>query len=62
MWVIARNDPEELMPEVLTDEEGAVIIFADKVTAWRYMETLCYDNGVPTSFLDFSDITLHRLH
>ncbi len=62
MWVIARNDPDELMPEILTDEEGAVLTFNDRVTAWRYMESMCNDNGVPIAFLDYSDITLHRLH
>ncbi len=50
------------MPEILTDEEGAVLTFNDRVTAWRYMESMCNDNGVPIAFLDYSDITLHRLH
>jgi len=62
MWVIARNDPDELMPEILTDEKGSVVTFIDKVSAWKYIETLCYNNGIPSSFLDFSDITIHRLH
>jgi|TARA_R110002020_G_scaffold395754_1_gene605793 hypothetical protein len=62
MWVIGRNDPEEIMPEVLTDDDGSVLTFVDKGTAWKYIETLCYDNGVPFSFLDYTDITLYRLH
>lgn len=62
MWVIARDDPEELMPEVLIDEDGSVMTFINRATAWKYIETLCYDSGVPFSFLDYSDITLYRLH
>ena len=62
MWIIARDDPDDIMPEALTDKDGGVITFIDQDSAWRYMETLCFDNGVPFDFLDYSDITLHRLH
>ena len=53
MWVIARDDPEELLPEVLIDEDGSVMTFINRATAWKYIETLCYDSGVPFSFLDY---------
>ena len=61
MWVITKDDSDNMMPDVLTDEDGSMLTFIDKGSAWKYIETLCYDNGVPFSFLDYSDITLYRL-
>lgn len=62
MWVITHTDPDEMLPELLTDEEGSVMTFHDKISAWRYIELMFKEFGVPSSFMDDECIDICRLH
>ena len=37
MWVIGRNDPEEIMPEVLTDDDGSVCAIICETVSYTHL-------------------------
>jgi len=63
MWIITRSDPDMEMPDLLTDEDGTVLTFHDKISAWRYMELICKDVDIDTTkFMEDVSINICRLH
>jgi len=63
MWIITRDDPDMALPDLLTDDEGQVLTFHDKISAWRYIELICKDIHMDTStFMEADLISICRLH
>ena len=46
---------------LLTDEDDNTVKFVDKISAWRYMELMCKENGVDIEQIE-NDVELWRLH
>ena len=61
MWIIVQNDTTEDYVNLLMDEDGNTVKFVDKISAWRYMELMCKDNGVDMEQIE-NDVELWRLH
>jgi len=62
MWIITKYEEEDLF-DVLTDEDGNTIKFSNEVSAWRYLELLCYDYNISSEdFVENESIEICRIH
>ena len=61
MWIIVQNDTTDNYINLLTDEDDNTVKFVDKISAWRYMELMCKENGVDIEQIE-NDVELWRLH
>ena len=61
MWIIVQNDMTDNYVNLLTDEDDNTVKFVDKISAWRYMELMCKENGVDIEQIE-NDVELWRLH
>jgi len=63
LYVIAKTDPDVLMFDLLSEDDGTPILFMSLSAAETYIETICESFGVPLESYMMSDgIEICRMH
>tara|TARA_R100001244_G_scaffold44273_2_gene40260 strand:+ start:271 stop:462 length:192 start_codon:yes stop_codon:yes gene_type:complete len=63
MYIIIKTEPDDLMPDVLSEDDGTPIRFGSKISALRYIDNLCDGFGVESEiFMVDDNIEICRIH
>ena len=63
MYIITKTEPDDLMPDVLSEDDGTPIRFGSRVAALRYIDNLCNGFGVESEiFMVDDNIEICRIH